>query len=92
MKRVPAQPLDFKIPGKLPSSASTLVFCHYRLFRDWITNQAFFNHTNAVPRISEPGEMSRRHDLYISFTEEELKGEGLVSTYSMREHGLLASF
>ena len=46
----------------------------------------------AIPRTPRDAEMIRRSSFYEGFSEEELKVEGLVTTESLRQYGLLASF
>ena len=45
-----------------------------------------------VPRTPRCAEMIRRSKFYEGLSEEELKVEGLVTSESLREYGLLASF
>ena len=50
------------------------------------------NFADAIPRTPRDAEMIRRSNFYEGFSEEELKVEGLVTTESLRQYGLLPPF
>ena len=50
------------------------------------------NSAAAIPRTPRDEEIVRRSKIYEGLSEEELKVEGLVTTESLRQYGLLASF